>query len=71
MHCPESFGVSYAPTVATTVIVMIFSEAWSVIPRALIIDVYLVLKGTSYFVNLDNWQWVFKYLMIQIIHIRS
>ena len=53
-----------APSVLA-VILMIFSEAISISPRALTSAVNFVLKGMSRIGNFDNWQW--KYL---IIHIR-
>ena len=55
-----------ARTVAA-VILMIFSEALSVSPRALTNAVNFVLKGMSRIGDFDDWQGVWKYL---IIHIR-
>ena len=44
-----------------------FSEALSIIPHVLPIEINFVLKGMSRIVNFDYWQGVWKHL---IIHIR-
>ena len=72
MHCrrstpnQNSFRSVMVPSVVA-VILMIFRETLSVNPRALTSAVNFVLKGMSRIGNFDNWQWVWKYL---IIHIR-
>ena len=63
---PKSFRSVMAASV-TAMVLMIFSEALSISPRALTNVVNFVLKGISRIVNFDNWQWVWKHL---IIHIR-
>ena len=55
-----------APSV-TAVFYVFFSEALSGNRRVLPNEVNIVLKGISHMVNFDNWQWVWKYL---IVHIR-
>ena len=54
-----------APSV-TANILMISSKALSVSPRVLTSEVSLVLKDISNIVNFDNWQWVWKHLIIDI-----
>ena len=62
----KSFRSVMAPGVAA-VILMIFSEALSVSSRALTNAINFVLMSMALIVNFDNWQWVWKHL---IIHIR-
>ena len=63
----KSFRSVMTPTSVTTIILMIFSEVLPVSPRVLTNEVTIALKGMSRIVHFDNWQWVWKYL---IIHIR-
>ena len=54
-----------APSV-TANILTIFNEALSVSPRVFTSELSFVLKGMSCIVYFDNWQWVWKHLMIDI-----
>ena len=50
----------------SAVILMIFSDALSVGSRVSTSEVGFVLKGMYRIVNFDNWQWVWKQLIIPI-----
>ena len=63
----KSFRSVMAPSVTAVIFKIFFSEALSFSPRVLTTEVNIGFNGMSCIVNFDNWQWVWKYL---IIHIR-
>ena len=63
---PKLFCRSVMAPSVTANILMIFSEALAISPRVLTSEVSFVLKCMSHIVNFDNWQWVWKNLIIDI-----